>query len=786
MKKLLFILTLGFSVLSWSQEYSRAKIITGSEGLLKLANLGLSVDHGTIKREAFIISDFSAQEIQIAKDNGFEVEILIADVQAFYVNQNKTTSTSEEKNVGCVNQGGSTDFVPSVPTNFNLGTMGGFYTYQEFIDEIDAMRTQFPTLITAKAPISTFVTHESRPIYFMKISDNPDSDETEPEVLYSSIHHAREPNSLAETIFYMWYMLENYSTDLEVKYLVDNTEMYFVPMVNPDGYIRNQTTNPTGGGMWRKNRRNIGGGVYGVDLNRNYSYQWGTTGVSFTTSSDTYPGTAAFSEPETQAMKWLCENRDFRYAFNAHTFASSILFPIGTTTAEFAEDHDYLQAFTDHMVQYNGYTAMKSSGLYPASGDSDDYMYKVDTIIKPKIFAMTPEVSNDAGGFWPATSEITPNCQEMVFPNMILAHLTHKYYVVKDSDPSTVNTLTGNFSHSANRLGIENGSVSVSITPILNIQTIGAPFLHDLGLNTIANGTISYTLSPTIVYGDLIKYVINTDNGLWVKHDTIVKTYGSVSSQFTDNASNTTNWSGTWGLSVTQFVSPSTSFTDSPTANYTNNLTKTYTYNNSVNLTNVTAAAVNYYAKWDIEADYDYVQLQVSIDGGTNWIGQCTPHTNEGTSANGSVQPDGQPVYDGTQSSWIFEEVNLSDYIGETINLRFILKSDGGSTGDGFYFDDFELLYNIDYTSIEENTPIATRIFPNPTENLAYLNLDKSVKNATIQIVNQNGQVVSTLQQVNESNKITLPTETLTSGVYFVKVIAAGMNFETEKLVILK
>ena len=184
--------------------------------------------------------------------------------------------------------------------------------------------------------------------------------------------------SLMETIFYMWYLLENYGTNDEVTYLVNNTQMFFVPCINPDGYVYNETTNPNGGGMWRKNRRNNGGGVYGVDLNRNYSYGWGTTGTSATPSNDTYRGPSAFSEPETQAMRWLVQNNDFEMAFNAHTYAEDILFPIGTTTAEFAPHHNYLQDYTNHMVELNGYTAMKSSGLYPASGDSDDYMYKVD------------------------------------------------------------------------------------------------------------------------------------------------------------------------------------------------------------------------------------------------------------------------------------------------------------------------------------------------------------------------------------------------------------------------
>ena len=96
--------------------------------------------------------------------------------------------------------------------------------------------------------------------------------------------------------------------------------MFFVPCLNPDGYIYNEEEDPNGGGMWRKNRRDHpNSNNFGVDLNRNYSYGWGTTGISFTTNSDVYGGTGAFSEPETQALRWLVENYDFETACNAHS-----------------------------------------------------------------------------------------------------------------------------------------------------------------------------------------------------------------------------------------------------------------------------------------------------------------------------------------------------------------------------------------------------------------------------------------------------------------------------------
>ena len=67
----------------------------------------------------------------------------------------------------------------------------------------------------------------------------------------------------------------------------------------------------------------------------------------------------------------------------------------------------------------------------------------------------------------------------------------------------------------------------------------------------------------------------------------------------------------------------------------------------------------------------------------------------EGSSTpwNGSAQPDGEPVWEGT-SDWVLEEISLSDYLGQTIQVRFQMESDGGVTQDGFYFDDFQVSFN--------------------------------------------------------------------------------------------
>lgn len=783
------IAVIGLSLFSVAQQkYSKVKIFTDSQGLGQLASLGVAVDHGISKENTFFISDFSEYEIGIMAANGFTYEILKDDVKAYYA-EHSLDPYDFEKNVTCSpGSGGGGGFNPPVPVNhYQNPTYAGFYKYQDMLNALDAMRAQYPNLITIKAPIGTFLTHENRPIYYVKISDNPSTEEApvEPNVLYTAIHHAREPLSMTQTIYYMWYLLENYATNDEVKYLVDNTQMFFVPCLNPDGYIENESADPTGFGMHRKNKAPVGTTNPGVDLNRNYSYGWNTTGVSANPNNDTYPGTSAFSEPETQAIKWLVETHDFKLASNSHTYGDLILHPVGTTSAEFADHHDYFAEYTNHMAIYNGYVAQKSSGLYPASGDSDDYMYKVDIGVgmKDTIFATTPEVGD---AFWPSQAGIVPTCIEMIHPNLVLAHLALKYSLLSDSDPSTINTTTGDFNHSIRRLGLMDAPVTVSIEPLLNIQSIGAPIVYNLGVRETATGAISYVLNPAIAYGDEVKYVLNLEYGTWTVRDTITKTFGATTLQFSEDATTATNWTGTWSTTGSTFVSPSKSFTDSPTGNYLNNTTMTYEFNQDIDLTIATSASVSFYAKWEIEADYDYTQFQVSTNGGSTWSGQCGNYTVLGTSANGSVQPNNEPVYEGTQSSWVLEEINLSDYLGQTIRLRFILKSDGGVNQEGFYFDDFQVGFNLQDTSSSSINEFAfsVKTIPNPANDQVFISMSKAIGDGTMKIYNQAGQLIEEQKITQLTNKLTVNTAKFDQGVYLVYIEEKGVAVKPVKLVV--
>ncbi len=376
-----------------------------------LTELGLELDHVTREgsRVMLVAGDWDLAQLAAA---GIDYEVVIADMEAYYADR-----LLAERSLW---QGAS----PADTPGFGLGSMGGYYTWNEVIGKLDEMRTDYPTLVTTKQSLG--ISHEGRDVWMVKISDNADQSEGEPAVLYTALTHAREPEGMMLLVYYMFHLLENYGTDPEATYLVNEREMYFVPVMNPDGYVYNQTTDPSGGGMWRKNRRDNGGGIYGVDLNRNYSFYWGydNQGSSPTPSSSTYRGPAPFSEPETSAIRNFHQGPTITTAFHYHTYGNYEIHPFGIAPTAFPPEPDYsLYLFYGSEISaMNGYLVGNSWGTvhYAVNGDAVDWSYGEQTE-KNKVFAFIPEVGSQSDGFWPPSSRIVPLAEENRGPNLYWA-----------------------------------------------------------------------------------------------------------------------------------------------------------------------------------------------------------------------------------------------------------------------------------------------------------------------------------------------------------------------------
>ncbi len=699
MKNLFTILIISFLTLNISaQNYKQVKIFLNEFNTIqKLQQIGIDDDHYYFEKDHSIITFLSDADFLKLKSSSFDYEILIDDWSSYYNSRPQLTESEKQSFIQQSKELYNVD-------GFGFGSMGGFYTFNEIVAQLDSMYLQYPDIITQKFQIGT--SQEGRPIWAVKISDNPNISENEPKVGYDALIHAREPQSMASMMYFMWYLLQNYGINPEVTYLVNNREMFFVPCFNPDGYEYNRQTNPNGGGMWRKNRRN-NGGSYGVDLNRNFGYMWGydNSGSSPDPTSETYRGPSPFSEPESQAVRDFAIQNNYKTHFNMHSYQNAFLYPWGYINSLTPDNPIYVEFSTD-MCSFNGYTHGNSSQIlgYNSNGSVRDWMYGEQTT-KQKIFGYTVEIGSSSDGFWPPTNRIFPLAQGMLKPNLYNAWVAGEYISLENYsfsqqyfNPGDIVQLT---IQSVKNKGLSDGNnISLSLTSD-NSQIIISNGLINIG-NVQARTTQNVNQNFTFTVGNIppetsVKLLVTQYSGsTQLRTDTLKIIIGTPTLLFADTTNTiSTLWNITatptnpqWGTTTSSFVSAPNSYTDSPSGNYVSNATVTMTLKDAINLSTYASPKLKFYTKFDIENNYDYGQVKISTNNGTNWAPLQGNYTNPGT---GSFQPNGEPLYDGVQSTWVEEEISLAGYTSAQNKLRFELRTDGSVNKDGWYLDDISI-----------------------------------------------------------------------------------------------
>lgn len=284
-----------------------------------------------------------------------------------------------------------------------------FHNYAEMTEKLQRLTSQHSDISTMTS-IGKSV--EGRDVWAVRISGNLAEANNLPAAIFMGGHHAREHLSIELPIYYIEYLLTEYSNgNPRIQRLVNGRDIHIIPMVNPDGAEYDISTGSYK--SWRKNRARNADGTSGVDLNRNYGYQWGGGGASTSPNSDTFRGPKAFSEPETQNIKRYVEaHENITVLLSFHTFSQLILYPWGYAYEGISttRDKQVHEAMAKKMAQWNGYKAQQSSGLYIASGDTTDWAYGEHKIIA-FTFELDPANSGwGSGGFYPG-AQIIPEVQ---------------------------------------------------------------------------------------------------------------------------------------------------------------------------------------------------------------------------------------------------------------------------------------------------------------------------------------------------------------------------------------
>ena len=775
------------------ERYSTVKVfINKFEDIRTLQLNDIDIEHyrgGLTEGITIVINQV---ELGKLKSTGLRYEVTIPDMDEYYANRPPSTTAElqSSENVKMTDNANS----------FGYGSMGGYYTYAEVVQKLDSMRIQYPNLISLKQEIAT--TTEGRKVWAVKISDNPDIDEsaTESAIYFDGLHHAREPQGMASLMYFMYWLLDNYASNPEAAYLVNNREIFFIPVVNPDGYAYNQQTNPNGGGSWRKNRRN-NSGSYGVDLNRNYSYKWGydNIGSSNTPSSDTYRGPSAASEPEISGIQNFVNIIHPQIAFSMHSVAERVLNPYGYADSiiiyekysefanDFATNTNYLYGTVSQMLSYT------------SNGTTRDYFQSIGS--------MCWVIECAGSDFWPLQSEIIPlasvNLKMFKYLTWVGGNMVdmQHYFVVGKGYAEKNDTLEL-------QVGIKNKGLSktaknVSVTLTTNYPNV-VPLLSSINYDSIQSRQIksnttpfAFRLTNSANLLDEISFVVSVkQEGVEVNVDTLKVVVGKTNTIFFDNAeSGITNWTRggnqlQWDTSFCDSWSGSKSFADSRYGNTKNSTTNQFTTTNPISLTNTVNPRLEFFAKWALERTtttvYDYARIQISTDNGSTWTSLPGKYT---------VTGGGQPSYSGIQT-WVKESINLNAYKNLNVKFRFTMYTDSGEPGDGFYYDDFKV---VDYSSTATeisgiSNEIPTRFnlyqnYPNPFNPTTNIKFDIA-KTAFVKIVifDVLGREVNTLVNSEiQPGKYSVNWDAglHNSGIYFVK-INAGDYSEIKRMALVK
>ena len=727
---ILFLYGTVYSQLSFAQEkYSKVKIPITSQAVKQFALDNLELDHFSYEGNAMVVV-LNTEEMNRLRRSNYPFEVLVDDVVAHTIEVNShyvPDQSSTSANVAFQSSCQQVTSIIQTPASFGTGgslRLGagsgpGYFTYAEMLTKMQALVAAYPTL--AKLT-SIGNSTNSNPLYCIKISDNVATDENEPEVLYIGLQHAREAISGTSLIFFMQYLLENYATDARVKALVDNRELYIIPCMNPDGYIYNYTSpNPTsGGGLWRKNRRNTGGGAgnIGVDLNRNYDSDWGNcTGASSSCGSnvktdETYYGPSAFSEPETQALRDFTETRHFVSALDQHSYGPYYALPYGRPSLHPVMNHidsSWYVAVPALMGLYNGHRAGNNSETvnYEVAGGNKDWMLLSDIGVgtKGKVYGLTSEAGG--GDFWAPTSQIIELCKGLCFQNLQLAYNAGDYFDIQDlKDISLPASATGKLSFKLLRVGLAADPVTVSIVPLENIQSVGGSVTTTLtNFYDTYTDSISYTLPSGMTAGQRIKFAWKVVSGGVTTYDTITKFYNPVvllnddmEGTFSTNWTSVSDVADKWAYTTLSAFGGTHSMTESPAGDYTTSTTRTVTYKSSFVLTDATAAYVTFWSRHHTENMRDKLQVQISLNSST-WVPVCGNNTvSENNTVNDGAM-NGQPGLTGIRNNWTKEVFDISAYKSNpNVYLRFQFTSDGDADGyafekdDGFYIDNLKVI----------------------------------------------------------------------------------------------
>jgi carboxypeptidase T len=763
------------------ERISRVRIFAKDDNdFNRMEQQGLFLDGGIRKPGLYFETVLTSAEIIMLQKSGVPYEILIYDVDAYQKGLPKMTETEIQ------NAMKYSEEVYDVSHSI-YGTMRnmGYLKYSELITKLDSMRAEYPSLISAKWSIGNSI--ENRQQWVVRITKNPDAPTGRPEVLLHGVIHAREPMGLSQQIYFVYWLLENYNIDPVATYILNNREIYWLPIFNPDGYVYNETYY---GGNWRCNRHITSGNCGPVDLNRNFGiYQfWNAPNGGSSTDpcsggSGTYRGTSPFSEIESQNVMNFVNSRNFQAGLGAHTFGNDLLKPWAWCDPSPTPDDDKFNVFLADMTIYNHYITGTPHGVlgYYVRGCTDDWYYQDSTHASHHIFLMTPETGT---AFWPPQSEILPDAEGMLWANQYICLVAGPYVnpVSKTFNQPTYNPgQSGTYKLVFRNKGLlAANNVKAQLIPWNSFVNIPTQQYTYASLASFAtdSATFNFTLASNAPVNCAIPTTLNLKiDTSTVYTETVYIYVGTGAITLNDDAeSGIGNWTpqGSWSLHTDTYHSPTHSFAYAP---YPNNANYSLTLSAPINMQSTPVCYLTFWNRYSLETGWDFGYLEVSSNNGSTW----------------------QPIisYTGTSLTWTEQSFDITPYVNSStqFKIRFRLTSDGNTLYQGWWVDDIKLtnyclgLVGVPGVTNIPKTYALEQNYPNPFNPVTVIKYQlPQPEFVTIKVFDLLGKEVAAL--VNEKKEpgyyeTSFDGSNLASGLYFYR-IEAGNFVETKKMMLIK
>jgi len=696
-------------------------------------------------------------------------------------------------------------------------TLDGYRNYTDILAELNMVAEEFPEIARlydigdSWGKIYTengnnYYQNYYFDIWALKLTANPDSLSDKPAVFFFGTHHAREPLSAEVVMDFLQLLLSEYGVDDEITFLIDNTEIWFVPLVNPDGHNIVLSQRDV---WWRKNIRDnnangrfdtsnyYGNGNDGVDLNRNYPFEWR---YDSRINRTTYPGPEAGSEPEVSAILDLFEEAHFVAGITYHTYGEMVLYPYGYAYGCRAPDHDALSTLSKEMAtvipKYESeghYIYQQSLELYPARGVTDDEAYG-----EHGVFCLTIELATE---FIPSIDAVRQISSDNMEAAKVLLRRIHRSTLtglvtdIETGEPVVAEVFiaeideTGSFRQpyvSREPFGryyriLDPGEYEVVYRsekysdshPYIVTITEDEQTVLDVGLYPLRTGKMTGTVvsSPDHepiagakieLIGSTIEPVFTDEDGnffvdeIYYRPYTVritAENYGTIHHQVVileplthidselfpplnvDTFDSLDNWetTETWGLSTLYTYAGDYSLADSPNGNYSNETVSYVMLKEKIDLTDAYNASITFMATYGLEDSFDFCYVQVKSESQDNQNDWTNIETITGC------------------TEWELIDISLADYCEEIISVRFLFVSDQNIVDTGIYIDDFRIYVSVpESTGVEdEEIPVALVLnqnYPNPFNPETTISFDLPVRQEVkLEIFNIAGQKIRTL-----------------------------------------